>query len=175
MSDETIEFVRELEGGDSEIGEAISTFATLAKRMTQKSAAEEYTLLFYGMGAGGELLPYASHYLTGFLHERPLADIRRALSELGVERAEGNTEPEDHAAFLCEVMHGLIIGTWGEPADLCTQRAFFEIHLAPWIERFFADMEKAQSAMLYMPLGTIGRLFMAVESDAFSMVGAGRS
>lgn len=169
MSAETIHSVRELGGGEGELGEAIATLATLAQRSTETAANEEYTLLFYGNGSGGELLPYASHYLTGFLYERPLADLRRALSELGIARSDDTREPEDHIAFLCEVMHGLIAGTWGAPVCLELQKDFFEAHLAPWAGRFFSGLEKANSAALYMPLGTMGRLFMAIEAETFSM------
>lgn len=169
MDADTISAVRELGGGEGEFGEAVSMLATLAQRSTETAASEEYTLLFYGNGAGGELLPYASHYLTGFLYERPLADLRRALSELGIARSEDNKEPEDHIAFMCEVMHGMITGAWDVPADIEYQKEFFEAHLAPWAGRFFADLEKSTSAALYMPLGTMGRLFMAIEAEAFTM------
>jgi len=171
MSAGTIQLARELDGGEGELGEAISTFATLARRSTENAAREEFTLLFYGNGSGGELLPYASHYLTGFLYERPLADIRRSLSEIGIAPADGLTEPEDHIAFLCEVMHGLITGEWDASPDAACQRTFFETHIAPWAGRFFADLEKAESAALYMPFGNMGRLFMAIEAEAFVMAG----
>jgi len=171
MSAETIQLVRSLEGGEGEFGEAISTFAVLAQRSTETAAAEEFTLLFYGNGSGGEMLPYASHYLTGFLYERPLADLRRALAEIGIAPADGTTEPEDHIAFLCEVMHSLITETWDAPQGVICQRTFFETHIAPWAGRCFADLEKAESAALYMPLGTMGRLFMEIESEAFAMAG----
>ena len=167
MDDETIAFVRELSGDDSDLGRAVNALAALARRTTQVAAAEEFTVLFYGFGAGGELAPYASQYLTGFVYEKPLADLRHDLASLGIGRADEVTEPEDHAAFLCEVMHGLITGTFGRAADLARQQQFFERHLAPWAGRFFADMEKAKSAALYMPVGTIGRLFMEIERDAF--------
>lgn len=171
MSAETIQLVRDLEGGEGEFGEAVSTLAALAQRSTETVAGEEFTLLFYGNGSGGELLPYASHYLTGFLYERPLADLRRTLKEIGVAPADDLKEPEDHIAFLCEVMHGLITGTWDASPDAACQRTFFETHIAPWAGRFFSDLEKAESAALYMPLGTMGRLFMAIEAEAFAMSG----
>lgn len=169
MSAETIQSVRELGGGDGELGEAIATFAALAQRSTEAAAKEEYTVLFYGNGSGGELLPYASHYLTGFLYERPLAEVRKAMAEMGIARAEGTKEPEDHIAFLCEIMHGLITGVWDASSDIDAQREFFETHMAPWAGRFFSDLEKATGAALYMPLGTMGRMFMAIEAEAFTM------
>jgi TorA maturation chaperone TorD len=167
MDDDTINFVRELSGDDSPLGQAVNSLAALAKRTTQVAAEDEFTVLFYGFGAGGELAPFGSQYLTGFVYEKPLADLRHDLDDLGIARADGVTDPEDHIAFLCEVMHGLITGAFGEPVSLERQQAFFEAHMSSWAGQFFADMEKAKSAALYMPVGTIGRLFMEIERDAF--------
>ena len=108
----------------------------------------EYFNLFIGLGRG-ELLPYGSYYLTGFLHERPLARLRADLAPLGIERAEGNCEPEDHAATLCEIMAGMLGGSL--PAPQGTDQQIFEKHLAPWIGRFFADLERAEAANLLPP------------------------
>ncbi|MEQ8826525.1 MAG: molecular chaperone TorD family protein, partial [Parvibaculum sp.] len=58
-------------------------------------------------------------------------------------------------------------GAFGQPASLESQRVFFEKHMAPWAGHFFADMEKAKSAALYMPVGAIGKQFMEIERDAF--------
>ena len=114
-------------------------------------------------------MPYASFYLTGFLNERPLAALRTDLAALGVRRADANRDPEDHIAALCEAMAGLIEGDYG-PADLDTQRRFFDRHLAPWAPRFFADLERARASRLYVPIGTLGRLFMDIEATAFAML-----
>ena len=167
MDNDTIAFVRDLAGDESPLGQAVNALAAMAKRTTQAVAEEEFTVLFYGFGAGGELSPFGSQYLTGFVYEKPLADLRRDLEELGIARADGVSDPEDHIAFVCEVMHGLITGAFGQPASLERQRAFFEKHLAPWAGHFFADMEKAKSAALYMPVGAIGKQFMEIERDAF--------
>ena len=128
--------------------------------------SREYFELFIGLGRG-ELLPYASYYLTGFLHDRPLARLRDDLAALGIERAEGNAEPEDHAAILCEIMAGVTGGRF--PAPEGTDRQLFEKHLAPWIGRFFADLERAEHADFYRRVGALGRLFMQVEMEAFAL------
>src|SRR3546814_15777160 len=73
------------------------------------------------------------------------------------------------SAALCEMMAGLITGSFGAPADLAGQRHFFDTHIGCWAPRFFEDLQAAQSAVLYMPVGTIGRLFLAVEAEAFDM------
>jgi TorA maturation chaperone TorD len=130
------------------------------------AVAREYFDLFIGVGRG-ELLPYGSYYLTGFLHERPLARLRADLAGLGIERVEGQCEPEDHAAILCEIMAGLVAGDFAVPVE--RQRHFFDRHLAPWMGRFFADLEAAKGADFYRPVGAIGRLFIEIEAEAFAL------
>ncbi len=173
MSDETLETLRALEGeyadADTELGKSLASLGVLAGRTVRAVAEEEYTLLFYGMGSGGKLNPYASHYLTGFIYEKPLANLRRDMAALGIAATGTSSEPEDHIAYLCEIMHGLITGSLGETADLDTQKNLYETHMASWVGQFFADLEGAESAALYMAVGTIGRLFMAIEADAFEI------
>ena len=114
-------------------------------------------------------MPYASFYLTGFLNEKPLAKLRADMQALGIARKTDVKEPEDHIASICEMMAGLIAGSFGAPADLAAQRGFYDKHLAPWAGKFFADLEKAQGADLYRPVGEIGQLFLAIEAEAFVM------
>ena len=155
-------------GDDTEFGRALGEFAGRAGQATPEAASREYHDLFIGIGRG-ELLPYASYYLTGFLNEKPLAGLRADMARLGIARAATVKEPEDHIAALCEMMAGLITGVFGAPLDLAAQRAFFDRHLARWAPVFFEDLEKAQSAWLYAPVGTLGRLFMGIERTAFMM------
>jgi TorA maturation chaperone TorD len=155
-------------GDDSELGLAFRDLAQAAATTGSEAAAREYHDLFIGVGRG-ELLPYASYYLTGFLHERPLAELRGALAALGVARAAGVPEPEDHIAALCEVMAGLIGGAFGPPAPLPRQQEFFATFIAPWAGRFFRDLEGAGTARLYAAVGRIGHLFLAVEETAFGI------
>ena len=168
MDEATLASVRELSGDASDFGRAIGIFAGCARAATVETAAEEFSALFFGMGAGGELFPYASYYRTGLVYDRPLADLRVDLARLGIGARSETTEPEDHIAFLCEVMHGLIAGTFGVPQALDVQREVFRAHIEPWAARFFADLEKAKSARLYAPLGTIGRLLMEIETEGFA-------
>ncbi|MGH6969806.1 MAG: TorD/DmsD family molecular chaperone [Stellaceae bacterium] len=157
-----------LASDDSELGMAFRDLAGAAAATTAEAVAREYHDLLIGLGRG-ELLPYASYYLTGFLHERPLANLRGALAGLGIERAAAVKEPEDHIAALCEVMAGLIIGTFDAPAPVAQQREFFDGFIAPWAERFFRDLETAQSARLYAAVGRVGRLFLHIEQTAFAI------
>lgn len=150
------------------LGEALTAFGKLCQRTPRAKAEAEYTTLFYGFGAGGELTPYASFYLTGLVYDKPLAALREDMKRLGIAAAENTGEPEDHIASLCEMMHGLLSGAFGD-AGRGDAKAFFDAHLAPWAGKFFADLEGAPSAALYMPVGTIGRLFFDVEREVYDM------
>src|SRR5688572_4985061 len=157
-----------LKGDETGLGRALAELADRARQTTPAAASREYHELFIGIGRG-ELVPYASYYLTGFLNEKPLAKLRSAMARLGIARADDVKEPEDHIAALCEMMAGLIEGSFGEPAPLGAQRRFFEGHLAAWAPQFFADLESAKAAVLYAPVGTVGQAFMAIEATAFTM------
>jgi TorA maturation chaperone TorD len=163
-----LDLASSFEGDDSNLGQALAALAGRAGQMTPEAASREYHDLFIGIGRG-ELVPYASYYLTGFLNEKPLAKLRGDMARLGIARAETVKEPEDHIAALCEMMAGLITGAFGAPLDLTAQRGFFDRHLAPWAPLFFEDLEKAKSAWLYAPVGTLGRVFMGIEKTAFVM------
>ena len=90
-------------GDETAFGQAYGALARKAAQVSPEAVANEHFELFVGVGRG-ELLPYASFYLTGFLNERPLAELRADLRVMGVERAPGRFEPEDHIAFILEVM-----------------------------------------------------------------------
>lgn len=156
----------QLRGDASPLGLAHAELAEAASDTTADKVEREFFNLFIGVGRG-ELLPYGSYYLTGFLHERPLARLRQDLVELGVERAEGVAEPEDNAAILCEVMAGLINRKF--PAAQDADRGLFEKHLRPWIGRFFSDLEQAQGASFYRRVGRLGRAFVDIEAEAFAL------
>jgi TorA maturation chaperone TorD len=154
-------------GGDaSALGVAHVALAEAAASSSVEHVEREYFNLFIGVGRG-ELLPYGSYYLTGFLQERPLARLRDDLRALGIERAEGEVEPEDHAAILCEIMAGLAEGRFEAPSG--SDQRIFEKHMAPWIGRFFADLERAESGGFYRRVGTLGRTFMEIEAEAFAL------
>jgi TorA maturation chaperone TorD len=160
--------IAKLRGDATPLGDAHAALAQAAAGASADTIAREFFDLFIGVGRG-ELLPYGSYYLTGFLNERPLARLREDLHALGIERVEGQCEPEDHAAILCEVMAGLVGGQL--PAPVERQRPIFEKHLAPWIGRFFADLAVADAADFYRHVGTVGRLFIEIETAAFALPG----
>ena len=165
---EVLAMAAELGGDETEFGQAVANFAELAGKVDVAAAAREYHDLFIGVGRG-ELLPYASYYLPGFLHEKPLAKLRQDMARLGIERAEDVKEPEDHLAAICEMMNGLILGEFGTPAPLAAQREFFDTHLLSWAGHFFEDLETAKNSALYAALGSVGRTFMAIETTAVEM------
>lgn len=151
------------------LGRALARLAESAAAVPSAAAAErEYFALFIGVGRG-ELLPYASYYRTGFLHDRPLAELRGDLARLGIARAPGVPDPEDHIAFLCETYAGLLDGTLG-PADPASPPGaapeFLARHMRPWAGRFFADLEAAEAARFYRAVGALGRLAIEIEEAA---------
>jgi TorA maturation chaperone TorD len=160
-----LEQIAQLKGDATPLGRAHATLADAAAVAVASEVEREYFDLFVGLGRG-ELLPYASYYLTGFLNERPLSRLRDDLAALGIERVENNFEPEDHAATLCGIMAGLAAAHF--PVSLEAQRAFFEKHVSRWMGRLFADMEKAENAKFYRSVGTLGRAFLEIESEAFT-------
>ena len=156
----------ELRGDASPLGLAHAGLAEAADRATVESAEREFFDLFIGLGRG-ELLPYGSYYLTGFLHERPLARLREDLARIGIARAEGVVEPEDHAGILCEIMSGLASRRLPAPPE--SDRLIFDKHMAPWIGRFFTDLGNAKAADFYKRVGALGRVFMDIEREAFDL------
>ncbi len=163
---DTLRRVATLKGDASDLGIAHIELAAAAAATDDRAASKEFFDLFIGLGRG-ELLPYASYYLTGFLHERPLARVRDDLRGLGIERAGISREPEDHIAILLEVMAGLARDDF--EAEFAEQARFFERHLKPWAARMFADLEMSQSVRFYRAVGRVGRVFMELESEAFTL------
>ncbi|WP_108483223.1 TorD/DmsD family molecular chaperone [Oceaniglobus ichthyenteri] len=157
-----------LTGDDTELGRAIAGLANVARVSKPKAVRSEFNALFIGLGRG-ELLPYASYYLTGFLNEKPLARLRTDMSQLGITRAANVFEPEDNAASLMEMMGGMIVGRFGRPADLSQQKTFFGAHIAPWAPHFFTDLTGAKNSVLYASVGDVGRAFLEIEREAFRL------
>lgn len=155
-----------LTGDRTALGQAITALAEAARGTDAAKVEREFFQLFIGVGRG-ELLPYASFYQTGFLNERPLAEVRSDLSRLGIARAEGRFEPEDHIALLFEVMADLASGAVQAPAAI--QAEFFGRHIEPWAAQFFDDLAIAPSAAFYRAVAEVGRLLVDIEARAFSL------
>jgi TorA maturation chaperone TorD len=157
-----------LSGDETALGQAISALSRVAKVSKPKAVSSEFNALFVGLGRG-ELLPYASYYLTGFLNEKPLAALRADMVAQGMTRAENVFEPEDNIASLMEMMAGMIVGRFRAPAALDAQRVFFNKHIAPWAPHCFADMEAAKTSVFYASVGSVGKAFLDIEREAFRM------
>jgi TorA maturation chaperone TorD len=137
--------------------------------MDAEAATQEYEQVFIGLGQG-EVMPYLSWHLTGFLMEEPLAKLRDDLAVLGLTRASGVGEPEDHMAALCEVMRLLVVGDADSaPVSIEQQRVFFDRHLRPWYTKFVAQLEAAPSTNYYRAVARLLRAFLDVEAQAFEM------
>ena len=165
-SKDLLQRVAALTGDGSELGQAIQTLAHMSGMLKPEGIETEFNTLFIGL-TRGELMPYASYYKTGFLHEKPLAILRNDMRRLGIERAPNVYEPEDNMASLCEMMAGLIRGTFGSGAG--TDKDFYNTHLAQWAGHFFTDLEGAKASVFYAPVGAIGRAFMEIEREAYRM------
>jgi len=161
----TLADLSRLRGDASALGMSHVELAAAAEADVAAVQGEHFGL-FIGLGRG-ELLPYASYYLTGFLHERPLARLREDLMRLGIERSEGVSEPEDHIAIVFEIMSGLVLRRFGNDAD--AERRFFDRHIKPWAGRLFADLEAAKGAGFYRAVGRLGRVFIEIEAEAFAL------
>ncbi|MRH21971.1 molecular chaperone TorD [Rhodovulum strictum] len=169
-SEALLRLVAGLSGDATPLGQAYDALARAAAQTDAGAVEREYFTLFIGVGRG-ELLPHASFYMTGFLNERPLAELRADLARLGVARAADRHEPEDHIAFVFEVMADMAAGKL--PAVMAAQAAFFGRHIAPWAGQFFDDLAIAPGAAFYRPLAEIGRLIVDIETRAFALAGHG--
>jgi len=151
----------EFENNGTAMAAAWSALVDSSKNADESQLADEYQELFIGIGRG-EVVPFASWHITGSLMEKPLADIRSDLAQLGLERNENVKEPEDHIAALCEIMSYLCEGEEGQ------QKAFFNRHIAPWFERLVNQITSAQSAQYYLAVAQLLGAFLSLESVAFT-------
>jgi len=163
LLDQVSMFVDVDEGGD-EMALSMSLLGLAAKRRSIESINDEYHALFIGIGRG-ELVPYGSFYLTGFLMEKPLGDLRDDLDRLGFEREVEVHEPEDHVAALCEVMAMLI----QDGSSIDTQRGFFTTHINSWFQQFFTEMSAANNAVFYKAVSRFGSAFLEIEKRYLSV------
>ncbi len=162
-----------LSGDRTALGQAIRALSRVASAATPAAVEREFNALFIGLGRG-ELLPYASYYLTGFLNEKPLAALRADMGALAIVRAPDMFDPEDHIAGLLEMMAGLVTGRFGGPVAPERVRAFFRRHIDPWAGHFFSDLEGATSAVFYAPVGAAGQALLDIEREAFRLTGKDR-
>ncbi len=140
-----------------------------ARRLSCEAVAEEYAALFQGIGKP-EIFLYGSYHLAGSVNDKPLVELRRDLRVLGLERAEGVIETEDHLASLCEVMRFLIAGDDASICNLAQQRRFFRVHLQPWVEGLAGEIEGHPRADFYAAAAGFLRAFAQVEAQGFDLI-----
>lgn len=145
------------------------TLVGTARAMPGEAIQQEYDLLFGGVGKP-EIYLYGSHFLSGFLNEKPLARLRTELNTLGLERSEDMSETEDHFAYLCEVMRYLIAGDDVAVANLTRQREFFSTHIQPWVNVMCDDIKNNPQAHFYASLAELTQAFMGIEAQGFDML-----
>ena len=140
-----------------------------ARACSDDAVADEFEALFGGVGKP-EVLAYGSHYLSGFLNDKPLVRLRSDLAALGLGRDESRAETEDHIAYLCEVMRYLIAGDDVAVANLTQQQRFFAAHLQPWVERLCEAIAAQPRAEFYRAVALFTQAFMNVEAQGFDLV-----
>jgi TorA maturation chaperone TorD len=140
-----------------------------AREMEDQAIAREYDALFGGVGKP-EVYLFGSHYLTGFLNEKPVARLREALAGMGLARDEAMPETEDHIAYVCEVMRYLIAGDDVAVANLARQSAFFSEHMQPWLGRMCDAITAHPKAHFYARVAEFTRAFANVEAQGFDML-----
>ncbi|HRL29555.1 MAG: molecular chaperone TorD family protein [Ottowia sp.] len=140
-----------------------------ARACSDDAVADEFEALFGGVGKP-EVWAYGSHYLSGFLNDKPLVRLRSDLAALGLGRDESRAETEDHIAYLCEVMRYLIAGDDVAVANLTQQQRFFAAHLQPWVERLCEAIAAQPRAEFYRAVALFTQAFMNVEAQGFDLV-----
>jgi TorA maturation chaperone TorD len=140
-----------------------------AREQSLPDIAREYDALFGGVGKP-ELYLFGSHYLSGFLNEKPLAALRADIAALGLARDETMPETEDHVAYLCEVMRYLIAGDDVAVANLTRQREFFARHVQPWLPMMCEAIMQHPKARFYRALAAFTQTFVSVEAQGFDML-----
>ena len=140
-----------------------------SRRLSDGDIQAEYNALFGGVGKP-EIYLFGSHYLSGFLNEKPLALLRTDLARLGLARDEAMSETEDHIAYLCEVMRYLIAADDVAVANLTAQRQFYSDHIQPWVLQLCDAMDSNPKARFYAAISGFTRSFLSVETQGFDML-----
>ena len=146
-----------------------SELVAAARAQSLEQITQEFDALFGGVSRP-EVYLYGSHYLSGFLNEKPLAALRGDIAELGLARDETMLETEDHIAYLCEVMRYLIAGDDAAVANLTRQREFFTRHVQSWLPQMCVALAAHPKARFYRALADFTQAFASVEAQGFDML-----
>jgi TorA maturation chaperone TorD len=157
------------EVSDNPLAPAWNKFVLASAAMDAAAAEQEYTELFIGVGRSTVDL-HASHWVTEAMSERPLVAVRSDLARLGIARRAGSLLYEDHLSVLCETMRMLIAGDGVRPpGSVAGQRAFFDRHIASWVQVCCAAICECPLANYYQRVGQLTGSFMAVERDSLAI------
>jgi TorA maturation chaperone TorD len=140
-----------------------------ARSLSHDQVVAQYNRLFGGVGKP-EVYLYGSHYLSGFLNEKPLVKLRDDLASLGLGKGEGMSDTEDHVAYVFEVMRYLIAGDDVAVANLTQQLAFFSQHVQPWVPQLCQALLGHPAATFYARLAAFTEAFLSVELQGFDLV-----
>jgi TorA maturation chaperone TorD len=155
--------------GEHDLASAWDALRAASLAIDEATARQEYDDLFVGVGKS-EVNLHASHWLTGFMMEKPLADVRGALAGLGLARKHGTSMVEDHVAALCETMRILVAGTGNlRPAEFGVQKMFFDAHIVPWVFVCCDAISDSPLAHYYRQVAQFAKVFLALERDSFAM------
>ena len=146
-----------------------SALVAAARKYSTSEIVRQYNDLFGGVGKP-DIYLFGSHYLSGFINEKPLAALRTDLAALGLTRDEALPETEDHMAYTCEVMRYLIAGDDVELANLTKQRDFFSRHVQVWVPAMCEAVVAHPKAGFYRALAVFTDAFIGVEAQGFDML-----
>jgi len=142
----------------------------VSREMDDAQIQKEHDALFGGVGKP-EVYVYASHFLTGFLNEKPLAQLRTDLAALGLTRdAATMSETEDHVSYVFEVMRFLVAGDDVSVSNLTQQTKFFATHVQTWLPALCDAIQAHPRARFYAALAELTRAFVSVETQGFDLL-----
>jgi TorA maturation chaperone TorD len=165
----TLSLAAPMDGGDEALASAWSQLVAASGVVDEEAAAEEFEALFVGVGKA-RISSYAGYYVGASSVDHPRVRIIEDLAALGLARAAGVPEPEDHFAGLFDTMRVLVAGGAGRaPADIGAQKRFYLSHVKPGVSRFLAAIREAPEANYYGKVAAVGEAFVAIENESFNL------
>lgn len=155
-----------IEGEDVSIALAWNSLISAAAAMDEEAAREEYDSVFVGTGKA-EITLYASHYLARSMRENVLVRLRTDLAELGLARAPGAAEYEDHFSGLCEIMRHLIF--LDSDVAVRKQKNIFLAYLDPWYFSFCDSVITSGNTNFYKHVSRFTKAFLDLEKESFDI------
>lgn len=149
-------------GDDSDLAQRHDALAEAAAVTTPEQSKQEFDTVFIGTGKP-EVFLNASYYQAGFLHEKPLVDLRQFLGRLGYALSGQTSDTEDHLSLLCGTMRRLILDR--EP--IAEQRELFQRFIADWFEQACQAVDQCGHTDFYKHVARLAHAFLAIERQSF--------